>query len=171
MVRVTIEEKIFEYDRNDKNTLALVEIAEEMVKRDISIIETKRVRDRLQEIEEETKLHYATNDELGLKYVFVECLDGEDYDDVYRQIGDFYRAALLTKEMDEDPEPSIIEKLSELSLDYITEKTLDAALCGFDDKTVLIDDLRPLELNDELAERVDEAIPLESLDRVDEDIK
>ena len=35
----------------------------------------------------------------------------------------------------------------------------------------MIDDLRPLELNDELAERVDEAIPLESLDRVDEDIK
>ena len=142
-----------------------------MVKRDISIIETKRVRDRLQEIEEETKLHYATNDELGLKYVFVECLDGEDYDDVYRQIGDFYRAALLRNEMDEEPESSIIEKLSELSLDYITEKTLDAALCGVDDKTVLIDDLRPLELNDELAERVDEAIPLESLDRVDEDIK
>jgi hypothetical protein len=83
-----------------------------MVKRDISIIETKRVRDRLQEIEKETKLHSATYDELGLKYVFVECLDGEDYDDVYRQIGDFYRAALLKKEMDEDPEPSIIEKLS-----------------------------------------------------------
>lgn len=142
-----------------------------MVKRDISIIETKRVRDRLQEIEEETKLHYATNDELGLKYVFVECLDGEDYDDVYRQIGDFYRAALLRKEMEEDPEPSIIEKLSELSIDYITEKMMTSALCGVDDKTVLIDDLRPLELNDELAERVDEAIPLESLDRVDEDIK
>ena len=171
MVRVTVEEKVFEYDRNDKNTLALVEIAEEMVKRDISIIETKRVRDRLQEIEEETKLHYATNDELGLKYVFVECLDGEDYDDVYRQIGDFYRAALLTSEMDEEPEPSVIENLSELSLDYITEKMMTAALCGVDDETVLIDDLRPLELNDELAERVDEAIPLESLDRVDEDIK
>ena len=171
MVRVTIEDKVFEYDRNDKNTLALVEIAEEMVERDISIIETKRVRDRLQEIEEETKLHYATNDELGLKYVFVECLDGEDYDDVYRQIGDFYRAALLKKEMDEDPEPSIIEKLSELSLDYITEKMMTSALCGVDDETVLIDDLRPLEWNDELAEDVDEAIPLESLDRVDEDIK
>ena len=142
-----------------------------MVKRDISIIETKRVRDRLQEIEEETKIHYATNDDLGLKYVFVECLDGEDYDDVYRQIGDFYRAALLKKEMDEDPEPSIIEKLSELSLDYITEKMMTSALCGVDDNTVLIDDLRPLELNDELAERIDEAIPLESLDRVDEDIK
>lgn len=142
-----------------------------MVKRDISIIETKRVRDRLQEIEKETKLHSATYDELGLKYVFVECLDGEDYDDVYRQIGDFYRAALLKKEMDEDPEPSIIEKLSELSLDYIAEKSLTAALCGLDDNTVLIDDLRPLELNDELAERADEAIPLESLDRVDEDIK
>ena len=106
-----------------------------------------------------------------MKYVFVECLDGEDYDDVYRKIGDFYRAALLKKEMDEDPEPSMIEKLSELSLDYIAEKTLDAALGGLDDNTVLIDDLRPLELNDELAERVDEAIPLESLDRVDEDIK
>ena len=142
-----------------------------MVKRDISIIETKRVRDRLQEIEEETKLHYATNDELGLKYVFVECLDGEDYDDVYRKIGDFYRAALLRKEMEEDPEPSIIEKISELSLDYITEKMMTSALCGADDNTVLIDDLRPLELNDELAERTDEAIPLESLDRVDEDIK
>ncbi|MBO5827444.1 MAG: hypothetical protein J6R59_03135 [Paludibacteraceae bacterium] len=142
-----------------------------MVKRDISIIETKRVRDRLQEIEKETKLHSATYDDLGLKYVFVECLDGEDYDDVYRQIGDFYRAALLRKEMDEDPEPSIIEKLSELSLDYIAEKSLTSALCGVDDKTVLIDDLRPLELNDELAERTDEAIPLESLDRVDEDIK
>ena len=142
-----------------------------MVKRDISIIETKRVRDRLQEIEKETKLHYATNDELGLKYVFVECLDGEDYDDVYRQIGDFYRAALLRKEMEEDPEPSIIEKLSELSLDYIAEKSLTSALCGVDDKTVLIDDLRPLEWNDEMAEDVDEAIPLESLDRVDEDIK
>ena len=64
-----------------------------------------------------------------------------------------------------------LRRFSEISLDYITEKTLDAALCGFDDKTVLIDDLRPLELNDELAERVDEAIPLESLDRVDEDIK
>ena len=106
-----------------------------------------------------------------MKSIFVECLDGEDYDDVYRQIGDFYRAALLRKEMEEDPEPSIIEKLSELSLDYITEKMMTSALCGFDDKTVLIDDLRPLELNDELAERVDEAIPLESLDRVDEDIK
>lgn len=53
MVRVTIEEKVFEYDDKDKNTLSLrdsadtlVEIAEEMVKRDISIIETKRVRDR-----------------------------------------------------------------------------------------------------------------------------
>lgn len=46
MVKVTIEEKVFEYDKNDKNTLTLVEIAEEMVKRDISIIETKRVRDR-----------------------------------------------------------------------------------------------------------------------------
>ena len=171
MVKVTIEEKVFEYDRNDKNTLVLVEIADEMVKRDISIIETKRVRDRLQEIEEETKLHYATNDELGLKSIFVECLDGEDYDDVYRQIRDFYRAALLRKEMDEDPEPSMIENLSELSLDYITEKSLSSALCGLDDKTVLIDDLRPLELNDEMAERIDEAIPLESLDRVDEDIK
>lgn len=73
--------------------------------------------------------------------------------------------------MDEEPEPSIIEKLSEFSLDYITEKSLTAALCGLDDKTVLIDDLRPLELNDEMAERIDEAIPLESLDRVDEDIK
>lgn len=171
MVRVTIEEKVFEYDSNDKNPLTLVEIAKEMVERDISIIETKRVRDREQEIEEETKIHSATYDELGLKYVFVECLDGEDYDDVYRQIGDFYRAALLKKEMDEDPEPSIIEKLSELSLDYITEKSLTSALCGLDDKTVLIDDLRPLELNDEMAERTDEAIPLESLDRVDEDIK
>ena len=171
MVRVTIEEKVFEYDRNDKNTLTLVEIAEEMVKRDISIIETKRVRDRLQEIEEETKIHFATNDELGLKYIFVECLDGEDYDDVYRQIWDFYRAALLTKQMDEEPEYSIIEKLSELSLDYITEKSLTSALCGLDDKTVLIDDLRPLELNDEMAERIDEAIPIDSLDRVDEDIK
>lgn len=178
MVRVTIEDKVFEYDDKDANTLALVktsdtlvEIAEEMVKRDISIIETKRTRDRLQEIEKETKLHYATNDELGLKYVFVECLDGEDYDDVYRQIGDFYRAALLRKEMEEDPEPSIIEKLSEVSLDYITEKMMTSALCGVDDNTVLIDDLRPLELNDELAERIDEAIPLESLDRVDEDIK
>ena len=50
MVKVTIEEKVFEYDRNDKNTLVLVEIAEEMVKRDISIIETKRTRDRLCEI-------------------------------------------------------------------------------------------------------------------------
>ena len=171
MVRVTIEDKIFEYDRYGKNTLTLVEIAEEMVKRDISIIETKRVRDRLQEIEKETKLHSATYDDLGLKYVFVECLDGEDYDDVYRQIGDFYRAALLRKEMEEDPEPSIIEKLSEVSLDYITEKMMTSALCGVDDNTVLIDDLRPLELNDELAERIDEAIPLESLDRVDEDIK
>ena len=142
-----------------------------MVKRDISIIETKRARDREREIEKETKLHSATYDDLGLKYVFVECLDGEDYDDVYRQIGDFYRAALLSKEMEEEPEPSIIEKLSELSLDYITEKSLTAALCGLDDKTVLIDDLRPLELNDEMAERIDEAIPLESLDRVDEDIK
>lgn len=46
MVKVTIEEKVFEYDRYDKNPLTLVEIAEEMVKRDISIIETKRVRDR-----------------------------------------------------------------------------------------------------------------------------
>lgn len=73
--------------------------------------------------------------------------------------------------MDEDPEPSMIEKLSELSLDYIVEKSLTAALCGLDDKTVLIDDLRPLELNDEMAERIDEAIPLESLDRVDDDIK
>ena len=73
--------------------------------------------------------------------------------------------------MEEDPEPSIIEKLSELSLDYITEKMMTSALCGLDDKTVLIDDLRPLELNDELAERADEAIPLESLDRVDDDIK
>ena len=171
MVKVTIEEKVFEYDKNDKNTLTLVEIAEEMVKRDISIIETKRVRDREQEIEKETKLHSATYDDLGLKYVFVECLDGEDYDDVYRQIGDFYRAALLSKEMEEEPEPSIIEKLSELSLDYIAEKSLTAALCGLDDKTVLIDDLRPLELNDEMAESVDYAIPLESLDRVDEDIK
>lgn len=72
--------------------------------------------------------------------------------------------------MEEEPEPSIIEKLSELSLDYIVEKTLDAALCGVDDKTVLIDDLRPLELNDEMAEAINEAIPLESLDRVDEDI-
>ena len=179
MVRVTIEEKVFEYDDRDvKNTFALVktsdtlvEIAEEMVKRDISIIETKRTRDRLQEIEKETKLHYATNDELGLKYVFVECLDGEDYDDVERQIGDFYRAALLRKEMEEDPEPSIIEKLSELSIDYISETMMTAALCGLDDKTVLIDDLRPLEWNDEMAEAVDEAIPLESLDRVDEDIK
>lgn len=171
MVKVTIEEKVFEYDRYGKNTLTLVEIADEMVKRDISIIETKRARDREREIEKETKLHYATNDDLGLKNVFVECLDGEDYDDVYRQIGDFYRAALLKKEMDEDPEPSIIENLSELSLDYITEKMMTSALCGLDDKTVLIDDLRPLELNDELAERVDEAIPLESLDRVDEDIK
>lgn len=178
MVRVTIEDKVFEYDDKDANKSALVktsdtlvQIAEEMVKRDISIIETKRVRDRLQEIEEETKIHYATNDELGLKYIFVECLDGEDYDDVYRQIGDFYRAALLKKEMDEDPEPSLIENLSELSLDYITEKMMTSALCGVDDNTVLIDDLRPLELNDELAERVDEAIPLESLDRVDEDIK
>lgn len=178
MVRVTIDEKVFEYDDKDKNTLSLrksadtlVDIAEEMVKRDISIIETKRVRDREQEIEEETKIHSATNDELGLKYIFVECLDGEDYDDVYRQIGDFYRAALLRKQMKKEPEPSIIEKLSELSLDYIVEKTLDAALCGVDDKTVLIDDLRPLELNDEMAEAIDEAIPLESLDRVDEDIK
>ena len=171
MVKVTIEEKVFEYDRNDKNTLVLVEIAEEMVKRDISIIETKRVRDRELEIEKETKLHSATYDELGLKSIFVECLDGEDYDDVYRQIRDFYRAALLRKEMDEDPEPSMIENLSELSLDYITEKMMTAALCGLDDKTVLIDDLRPLELNDEMAERIDEAIPLESLDRVDEDIK
>ena len=178
MVRVTIEEKVFEYDDKDANTLALVktsdtlgEIAEEMVKRDISIIETKRVRDRLQEIEKETKLHSATYDDLGLKYVFVECLDGEDYDDVCRKIRDFYRAALLRNEMEEDPEPSIIEKLSELSLDYITEKMMTSALCGVDDNTVLIDDLRPLELNDELAERVDESIPLESLDRVDEDIK
>ena len=178
MVRVTIEDKVFEYDDKDATKLALVkttdtlvQIAQEMVERDISIIETKRTRDRLQEIEEETKIHYATNDELGLRYIFVECLDGEDYDDVYRKIGDFYRAALLKKEMDEDPEPSIIEKLSELSLDYITEKMMTSALCGVDDKTVLIDDLRPLELNDELAERVDEAIPLESLDRVDEDIK
>ena len=171
MVKVMIEEKVFEYDRYGKNTLTLVEIADEMVKRDISIIETKRARDRELEIEKETKIHYATYDDLGLKYVFVECLDGEDYDDVYRQIGDFYRAALLKKEMDEDPEPSIIENLSELSLDYITEKMMTSALCGLDDKTVLIDDLRPLELNDELAERVDEAIPLESLDRVDEDIK
>ena len=178
MVRVTIEDKVFEYDDKDANKLALVktsdtlvEIAEEMVKRDISIIETKRVRDRLQEIEKETKLHSATYDDLGLKYVFVECLDGEDYDDVYRQIGDFYRAALLRKEMEEGPESSIIEKLSELSLDYITEKMMTSALCGVDDNTVLIDDLRPLELNDELAERTDEAIPLESLDRVDEDIK
>ena len=73
--------------------------------------------------------------------------------------------------MEEEPEPSIIEKLSELSLDYITEKSLTSALCGLDDKTVLIDDLRPLELNDEMAERVDEAIPMDSLDRVDEDIK
>lgn len=73
--------------------------------------------------------------------------------------------------MDEDPEPSIIEKLSELSLDYITEKSLTAALCGLDDKTVLIDDLRPLELNDEMAESVDYAIPMDSLDRVDDDIK
>lgn len=48
---------------------------------------------------------------------------------------------------------------------------MTSALCGLDDNTVLIDDLRPLELNDELAERIDEAIPLESLDRVDEDIK
>ena len=96
-----------------------------------------------------------------MKYVFVECLDGEDYDDVYRQIGDFYRAALLKKEMDEDPEPSLIENLSELSLDYITEKMMTSALCGVDDKTVLIDDLRPLELNDEMAEAVDEAIPLD----------
>ena len=142
-----------------------------MVERDISIIETKRARDGVHETEEETKIHRVTHDELGLKYVFVECLDGEDYDDVCRQIGDFYRAALLRKEMDEDPEPSMIEKLSELSLDYITEKMMTSALCGLDDKTVLIDDLRPLELNDELAERVDEAIPLESLDRVDEDIK
>lgn len=178
MVRVTIEEKVFEYDDKAANKLALVktsdtlvEIAEEMVKRDISIIETKRARDREQEIEKETKIHYATNDELGLKYIFVECLDGEDYDDVYRQIGDFYRAALLRKQMEEEPEPSIIEKLSELSLDYITEKSLTSALCGLDDKTVLIDDLRPLELNDEMAERVDEAIPMDSLDRVDEDIK
>ena len=46
MVRVTIEDKIFEYDRYDKNTLTLVEIAKEMVERDISIIETKRTRDR-----------------------------------------------------------------------------------------------------------------------------
>ena len=46
MVKVTIEEKVFEYDDKDKNTLTLVEIADEMVKRDISIIETKRVRDR-----------------------------------------------------------------------------------------------------------------------------
>ena len=46
MVRVTIEEKVFEYDRYGKNTLTLVEIAKEMVERDISIIETKRVRDR-----------------------------------------------------------------------------------------------------------------------------
>ena len=178
MVRVTIEEKVFEYDDKDKNTLALVkcsdtlvEIAEEMVKRGISIIETKRVRDRLQEIEEETKIHSMTNDELGLKYIFVECLDDEDYDDVCRQIWDFYRAALLRKEMDEEPEPSIIEKLSELSLDYITEKNLTSALCGIDDKTVLIDNLRPLELNDEMAEAIDEAIPMDSLDRVDEDIK
>lgn len=178
MVRVTIEEKVFEYDDKDANTLALVktsdtlvQIAEEMVKRDISIIETKRTRDREQEIEKETKLHSATYDDLGLKYIFVECLDGEDYDDVCRQIRDFYRAALLKKEMEEDPEPSIIEKLSELSLDYITEKMMTSALCGLDDKTVLIDDLRPLELNDELAERADEAIPLESLDRVDDDIK
>ena len=178
MVRVTIEDKVFEYDDKDANKLALVktsdtlvQIAEEMVKRDISIIETKRTRDREQEIEKETKLHSATYDDLGLKYIFVECLDGEDYDDVCRQIRDFYRAALLRKEMEEDPEPSIIEKLSELSLDYITEKMMTSALCGVDDNTVLIDDLRPLELNDELAERVDEAIPLESLDRVDEDIK
>lgn len=171
MVKVTIEEKVFEYDRYDKNPLTLVEIAEEMVKRDISIIETKRVRDREQEIEKETKIHSLTYDDLGLKYIFVECLDGEDYDDVYRQIGDFYRAALLKKQMDEDPEPSMIEKLSELSLDYIVEKSLTAALCGVDDKTVLIDDLRPLELNDEMAERIDEAIPMDSLDRVDEDIK
>lgn len=178
MVRVTIEDKVFEYDDKDANKLALVktsdtlvQIAEEMVKRDISIIETKRARDREQEIEKETKIHSLTYDELGLKYVFVECLDGEDYDDVYRQIGDFYRAALLRKEMEEDPEPSIIEKLSEVSLDYITEKMMTSALCGVDDNTVLIDDLRPLELNDELAERIDEAIPLESLDRVDEDIK
>lgn len=178
MVRVTIEDKVFEYDDRDANKLALVktsdtlvQIAEEMVKRDISIIETKRARDGVHESEEETKIHRMTHEELGLKYVFVECLDGEDYDDVERQIGDFYRAALLKKEMDEDPEPSIIEKLSELSLDYITEKMMTSALCGVDDNTVLIDDLRPLELNDELAERVDEAIPLESLDRVDEDIK
>ena len=142
-----------------------------MVKRNISIIETKRTRDGVHETEEETKIHRVTHDELGLKYVFVECLDGEDYDDVCRQIRDFYRAALLRNEMDEDPEPSIIEKLSELSLDYIAEKSLTAALCGVDDKTVLIDDLRPLEWNDEMAEDVDEAIPLESLDRVDEDIK
>lgn len=54
MVRVTIEEKVFEYDDSDvknasalvKSSDTLVEIAEEMVKRDISIIETKRARDR-----------------------------------------------------------------------------------------------------------------------------
>lgn len=53
MVRVTIEDKIFEYDDKDKNALSLVnstdvlvKIAKEMVERDISIIETKRARDR-----------------------------------------------------------------------------------------------------------------------------
>lgn len=53
MVRVTIEEKVFEYDDKAANKLALVkssdtlvQIAEEMVKRDISIIETKRSRDK-----------------------------------------------------------------------------------------------------------------------------